>query len=138
MAARTAPPTTRTKPATAKQPGRRTRAADTDGGQPKQKTTNLVVIGAPNGDKAVKTRQNKGLAEITPPDADGQDADLARETLRAVCRDGTAPAAARAQAARTLAEMAQALGRHAPLTAPAGKPLTQMTREELEAELTRV
>lgn len=63
------------------------------------------------------------------------DVELVRETLRAICRDGDAPAAARAQAARTLAEMANALGRHAKPSETTRKPISEMTREELEAEL---
>lgn len=63
------------------------------------------------------------------------DVELVRKTLRAICNDGNAPAAARAQAARTLAEMAGALGRHAKPKDDDGKPVGEMTRAELEAEL---
>jgi hypothetical protein len=43
----------------------------------------------------------------------GSDPDVARRVLREVALDATAPAAARAQAARTLLELAGQLGRHA-------------------------
>ena len=59
------------------------------------------------------------------------------ELVRQIMRDGAAPAAARAQAARTLAEMVGALGRHAAPPASEAKPVAEMTREELEAELAR-
>jgi hypothetical protein len=82
-----------------------------------------------------KLHQINDLAGADQGADDPQDVDLVRKTLREICGDATAPAAARAQAARTLAEMAQALGRHAaPATAPA-KPVGQMTRAELEAEI---
>ena len=81
------------------------------------------------------------IADLNAPQVadivDATDADLARETLRGVCCDTAAPAAARAQAARTLAEMAQALGRHAAQVAPAGQPVSAMTLAEIEAELAR-
>lgn len=69
---------------------------------------------------------------LTP---DSQDADLARQALRAILKDAAAPAPARAAAARTLAEMAGALGRHAAPPAPLGRPISEATRAELEAEL---
>lgn len=98
-------------------------------------TTKPVVKKNAVGETGQKSRQNCGKIIPHQPDADGQDVDLVRETLRAICRDANAPAAARAQAARTLAEMVGALGRHAAPPAPAGKALADMTREELEAEL---
>ena len=58
--------------------------------------------------------------------------DIARQTLIAVCQDATAPASAKASAARTLAEMAGAIGRHAEKPST-GKDLADMTLEELEA-----
>lgn len=75
---------------------------------------------------------------ITEPANSGepQDVDLIKETLRGIMRDNDAPAAARAQAARTLAELAGVLGRHAKPPAPAGKPIAEMSRAEIEAELT--
>ncbi len=87
------------------------------------------------GEEVIKPRQT----DVTPINiadpVDTQDADLARETLRAVCRDPAAPAAARAQAARTLAEMAQALGRHAAPVAADRPPVGGMDRAALEREL---
>ena len=71
----------------------------------------------------------------SPSDRLSDDADLAKETLRQVCRDPDAPAAARAQAARTLAEMSGAIGRNARPAPEAGKPVNELTRAELEAEL---
>lgn len=49
----------------------------------------------------------------TGPVPDLSDEELARATLRAVCVDPTAPAAAKAQAGRTLLELNGKLGRHA-------------------------
>lgn len=63
------------------------------------------------------------------------DTELARRALRAVLVDPLAPAASRAQAARTLAEIAGALGRHAQAPREALGPLTDMTPEQLRAEL---
>ncbi len=68
------------------------------------------------------------------PDTGDDDAALVRQTLRRICRDAAAPAAARAQAARTLAEMAHMLGRSAAPPAPR-KAVADMTRAELEAAL---
>ena len=59
--------------------------------------------------------------------------DIARKALIAICQDGTASASARASAARTLAEMAGAIGRHAEKPNP-NKDLDDMTLEELAAE----
>jgi len=60
---------------------------------------------------------------------------LVAATLKRIMRDKTSPAAAKAQAARTLAEMSRALGRHQdPNDAPI-KPVRALTRAELEAEL---
>lgn len=109
---------------------------------------------------ARKTRKPTTAAPTNPPESaqnndifgaygdaiDGQelvsnvdlnDHDLIRTTLKEIMRDPGAPAAAKAQAARTLAEMVGALGRHAPPPTQADKPLTEMTREELEKELLR-
>lgn len=60
----------------------------------------------------------------------GSDDDIARETLRAICQDATASASAKASAARTLAEMAGAIGRHAEKPNK-NKDLADMTLEEL-------
>lgn len=88
--------------------------------------------------KSLLSNQLTGQARTPDADADAQDVDLAREVLRAVARDKTAPAASRTAAARTLAEMAGALGRHsAPPQDKHLRPLGEMTREELLAELAR-
>jgi len=87
---------------------------------------------------AVKSRQNSGIPK--PPEdqpEDLQDIDFIKETLRSIMRDADAPAAAKAQAARTLAEMMQALGRHAAPATATDKPIADMGRDELEAELAR-
>ena len=69
-----------------------------------------------------------------PVDKTAETRDFITETLRGIMADATAPAAARAQAARTLAEMVGALGRH---SAPPGdadtKPVAELSRAELEA-----
>lgn len=66
----------------------------------------------------------------------GDDVMLALSTLRAVCLDTAAPAAARASAARTILEVKALIGRHAtPDEDAARKPAHAMTREEMEAEL---
>lgn len=65
------------------------------------------------------------------------DAELARAALRAICEDATAPAAARASAARTLAEMAGALR---PDRQP-GEGLPSafgMTRAQIDQELSEM
>lgn len=62
---------------------------------------------------------------------------LIRQVLRQIATDGKAPAAARAQAARTLAEMLGALGRHAPPPAEDAPDVASMSRAELERELAR-
>jgi hypothetical protein len=59
-------------------------------------------------------------------------ANIARDTLIAVCEDATAPASAKASAARTLAEMDGAIGRHAEKPSR-GKDLTDMTLDELNS-----
>lgn len=58
---------------------------------------------------------------------------VAERALLAVAKDDTAPAAARAQAARTLAEMAGALARTK--AAPSDKPPSEMTMAELDARI---
>ena len=62
------------------------------------------------------------------------DADIARAALRSILADPDAPAQAKASAARTLAEMAGALGKH---VQPEGLDMApfEMTRDELYAEL---
>lgn len=54
--------------------------------------------------------------------------------LRGIIADTAAPAAARAQAARTLAEMLGALGRHSAPPRRQRRAVTELSREELEAE----
>lgn len=82
------------------------------------------------------------LSSSGPDDASGgdpderlADVDLVKATLRAILLDRSAPAAARAQAARTLAEMSGALGRNAKPAAAGDKPVAEMTKEEMLAEL---
>jgi hypothetical protein len=58
---------------------------------------------------------------------------LASETLQAICRDVQAPAAARAQAARTLLELAGALKNTVADTARKTAP--ELTLEELDQRL---
>lgn len=58
-------------------------------------------------------------------------------SLRQILTDAGASAAAKASAARTLAEIEGVLGRHASPPKDTSKPLASMTREELEAELAK-
>jgi hypothetical protein len=58
---------------------------------------------------------------------------LAKSTLQAICRDEKSPAAARAQAARTLLELAGALKNTTADTARKTAP--ELTLEELDARL---
>lgn len=64
-----------------------------------------------------------------------QDVDFVKKILRDLLSDPDAPSSARAAAARTLAELSGALGRHAPPPAPPARPVAQMTLAEIEAEL---
>lgn len=66
---------------------------------------------------------------------DSSDADLVRETLREIMRDKDAPASAKAQAARTMAEMTMQLGRNQREPVDPGQPVKEMTRAAIEAEL---
>jgi hypothetical protein len=59
--------------------------------------------------------------------------ELARLTLQAICRDGGSPSAARAQAARTLLELAGAL--RSGSQDLASKPAGELTSDELDARL---
>lgn len=61
--------------------------------------------------------------------------ELALATLREVCADRDAPAAARAQAARTLLEIEGSLGKHAKAPERQDKPLSDMSREDMAAEI---
>ena len=63
------------------------------------------------------------------------DLELAKQALRDVLQDGTAPAAARAAAARTMLELNGALGRNAAPPIDSGKGTSELSRAELEAEL---
>jgi hypothetical protein len=58
--------------------------------------------------------------------------ELARQTLQVICRDGNSPASARAQAARTLLELAGALKNGAQ---NASKPASEMSLSEIEERL---
>jgi|688.fasta_scaffold29370_9 hypothetical protein len=63
---------------------------------------------------------------------------LAIDTLEGVCRDPDAPAAAKAAAARTLAEITAMIGRNSVADALATKSLTEMSASELDAEIQRM
>ena len=64
---------------------------------------------------------------------------LARAALRAVIKDKLAPPAAKAQAARTLAEMSGVLGRHQDKPNKMDTaPLSGLSQAELKAELRRL
>jgi hypothetical protein len=67
--------------------------------------------------------------------ADLDDIDIAKEALRAVMLDPTAPAAARAAAARTVLELNGALGRNAAPPIDPSKPTSELSRGDLLAEL---
>lgn len=64
--------------------------------------------------------------------------DLAIETLRAVCVDDAAPAAAKAGAARTLCEIIGLIGKNAQADALDAKSLSEMSAAELDAEIKRL
>jgi hypothetical protein len=82
--------------------------------------------------------RSKSSATIEKPSADtGNTVDtveLARATLSAICRDGDAPAAARAQAARTLLELSGALKN----TRSNDTRPDEMSLAEIDAALTRL
>lgn len=108
----------------------------------KKKNTDLANVAAALG--LPDPFQSGGVepaSEMTSKGTDAtageNDADLslARQTLRDIMRDPLASAAAKASAARTLAEMAGALGRHAKPPADSDRPLHEMTRAELEQAL---
>ena len=69
-----------------------------------------------------------------PKSKDAQDTENTRKTLQAIADDPSAPASARVQAARTLAEMSGQIGR-LQRTADGQRPVRDLTRAELEAEL---
>ena len=60
---------------------------------------------------------------------------IAVETLRSVMLDDAAPAAAKAQAARTLLELEGALGKHQAPPIAERQDLSTMSRQELLEEL---
>lgn len=66
---------------------------------------------------------------------DQSDLDLARKALREVMRDAGAPAAARAAAARTMLELNGALGRNAAAPIDTSRPTSELSRDDLLAEL---
>lgn len=74
---------------------------------------------------------------IIPQDTEAaDDVSLAKQALRELLTDKLTPAAARASAARTLLELNAALGKNAkPENTPGSKPLNELSRAELEAEL---
>jgi len=63
------------------------------------------------------------------------DSELIRGALRDVIGDRDAPASARVQAARTLAEIVGELGRHAETPTRSGRSSGDMTLTEIDAEL---
>ena len=82
------------------------------------------------------TRKPKPASAASPPEtrADTPDTvELARSTLQAICQDGSSPAAARAQAARTLLELAGALKNTVADTARKTAP--ELTLAELDQRL---
>ena len=85
----------------------------------------------------VVSRPGAGAAPDQPVVQDGIGRD-GWDALRAIVSDMQAPAAARASAARTLAEIEGRLGRHAPPPPRATVTVDQLTRAELVAELERL
>lgn len=82
---------------------------------------------APRGRQRASASASEGdLSAIKDP------VDLARSTLQVICRDANSPAAARAQAARTLLELTGALKSGAP---DAQKPASEMSAAEIDARL---
>lgn len=80
--------------------------------------------------------QSGGMAESGEKISDSE---LARLTLRAVCLDENAPAAARAQAASKLAEVSGLTGKFAehPVS-DTGRDLSSLTVSELDREIARL
>lgn len=72
----------------------------------------------------------------TEPEQD--DMALAKTALREVMQDATAPAAARAAAARTVLELTGALGRHAAAPIDPSRPTSELSRGDLLAELAAI
>lgn len=79
------------------------------------------------------SRGSRDVEQVMPLPQPG-DESLARDTLRAVAQDSAAPAAARAQAARTLLELAGRLGPQAE-RGTSDRPVSDLSRAEIEAEL---
>lgn len=76
------------------------------------------------------------MAKDETDGTDLSDKDLVRQTLRAIMEDTSATAAARSSASRTLAEINGMVGKHADPDDPANaRPVTDMSRAEIEAEL---
>lgn len=76
--------------------------------------------------------------QSSEPDVKSMDnKDLVVFSLRQILTDMGASAAAKASAARTLAEIEGVLGRHANPPKDPAKSLASMSREELEAELAK-
>ena len=69
---------------------------------------------------------------------DNEIRDLAINTLVGVCEDADAPSAAKAQAARTLAEIINLLGKNSAGDGLAEKSLSDMTAQELDREIMRL
>ncbi len=80
----------------------------------------------------------KSAKTTDPVEIENEDETLARQALRSVLNDPTAPAAARAQAARTLLELAGKLGRNSEPPRRADGPLSIMSRADLEDELAAI
>ena len=78
-------------------------------------------------------------AQISPDTDIAADDSLIRTILRQLLQSKTTPAAAKAQAARTLAEMRGLLGRHQERPADLDtRPLSGLSQAELRAELARL
>jgi hypothetical protein len=75
-----------------------------------------------------KSEQEQELASIS-------DAELVKSTLRSIMRDDQAPAAAKAQAARTMAEINRQLGAKSIASTDTDTAVRGMTRAQIEAAL---
>lgn len=118
--------TNRKKPAT---PAKRPAGHAPDPDPVSELVSNVDLM--PSGDAAEYVYTNS----LGPDPATLSDEELVKRTLRLIMLDPMAPAAAKAQAARTLAEMAQALGRDRKPAPDASKPVAELTMAEIEAEL---
>jgi len=89
---------------------------------------------APTSEPPAQSRSRRHSPQTIETGADTPDTvALAKSTLQAICRDEKSPAAARAQAARTLLELAGALKNTTADTARKTAP--ELTLEELDARL---